>query len=310
VSKTVKAASSKKPLPLLPALTALVATGGLAVLAVQVYRHPRETVNSIMRAGMLLSGARETTYDIDGIPLHYYYAGRRGTPIVLIHGLGSSAEVWAAVMAQLSNQFLVYALDMPGHGKTPLAPEGTSIQANAYYLKRFLDELGYPHVTLVGNSLGGWIATRFAVDFPERVRHLYLLNSAGLIRENFNSPYATDRATARRAIENIVGYSLPLPGFLLDAVVRTSQMPSYAGFIQNYDAQEELDPVLAQVQAPTTIIWGVRDGLFPIACANDFHSGIANSDLILLQRVGHVPQMQAPVRVARIIAKREQERPR
>ena len=295
----------KKSLPLLPSITALVATGGLAMLAVEFYRRPKETLNNVVRAGMWLSGVREETCDIDGIPLHYFYAGRSGNPIVLIHGLGSSAEAWAGVMPQLSKQFLVYAPDMPGHGDTPLGPWGTSIRANISYLKRFLDKLGYPRVTLVGNSLGGWIATRFAVDYPECVHHLYMLNSVGLIRENVNSPYAIDREMARRAVKNILGYSLPLPGFLLDAVVRTSQMPAYSGFIRNYDAQEELDGVLAQVQAPTTIIWGVRDGLFPITCANDFHAGIANSELILLHKVGHIPQVQAPLKVARIITERE-----
>src|SRR5207245_1725134 len=196
--------SSKNSLPLLPGLTALVVTSGLAVLAVQVYRRPRETVNSMVRASMWLSGVREETCDVNGLPVHYYCAGRGGIPIILFHGLGGSAEVWAALMLQLSKQFLVYAPDMPGHGKTPLASEGTSIQANVSYLKRFLEVLGYPRVTLVGNSLGGWIATRFAVDYPEHIHHLYLLNSAGLIRENFNSPYATDRVMARRAVENIV----------------------------------------------------------------------------------------------------------
>jgi len=298
--------SPKKSLPLLPGITALVATSGLAVLAVEFYRRPKETVNSVVRAGMWLSGIHEDTCDIDGIPLHYFYAGRSGPPIVLVHGLGSSAEIWAGLMSQLGKQFRVYAPDMPGHGETPLAPEGTSIRANVSYLKRFLDKLGYPHVTLVGNSLGGWIATRFAVDYPERVHHLYLLNSAGLIRENFNSPYATDRGMARRAIENMLGYSLPLPGFLLDSVVRNSQMPAYSGFIHNYDAQEELDDILAQIKAPTTIIWGVRDGLFPINFANDFHAGIVNSELILLRKVGHIPQVQAPLKVARIIVEREQ----
>ncbi len=298
--------SPKKPLSLLPTITALAATGGVAVLAVEFYRHPRETVNSVMRVGMRLGGIHEDTCDVEGVPLHYFYAGRSGdTPIVLVHGLGSSAEVWAGLMTRLSKQFRVYAPDMPGHGETPLAPEGTSIRANVSYLKRFLDRLGYPRVTLAGNSLGGWIATRFALDYPERVRHLYLLNSAGLIRENFTSPYSTDRGMAKRSIENMLGYSLPLPGFILDSVVRNSQMPAYSGFIHNYDAQEELDEVLGQVQVPTTIIWGAKDGLFPVNYANDFHAGIANSELILLRKVGHIPQLQAPLKVARIITQRE-----
>jgi abhydrolase domain-containing protein 6 len=172
-------------------------------------------------------------------------------------------------------------------------------------VKRFLDALGYPQATLVGNSMGGWIATRFAAEYPERVKHLYLLNSAGLHRENGHSPYATDREAAQRLVEYIQGRPLPipLPGFVLDAFVRVSQRPAYKRFIETYDAREELDGILGQVHSPTTIIWGTDDGLLPITCAHDFRSGIADSELILLPGVGHVPQSQAPAEVARIILK-------
>ncbi len=287
--------------PTLPTLVTL-AVGGVA-LAVLFYRRPIETMTNLARITMLLRGMREATCEVDGFPIHYYYAGRRGTPLILIHGLGASAESWALLMPRLSKEYLVYAPDLPGFGKTPLAPEGFNIRTLVLYVRRFLDALGYPQVTLVGNSLGGWIATRFAVDYPQRVKRLYLLNSAGLRRENGHSPYATDRAKAHRSIERIQGQRIPmpLPGFLLDAMVRVSQRPAYKGFIENYDPQEELDSVLAQVQALTTIIWGMQDGLFPITCAHDFHRGIANSELNLLPGVGHVPQTQATAEVARII---------
>ena len=290
-----------KSFPVIPALLSVGAVAGLTALAVRFYRHPRETMIDVVRAGMLLAGIREETCNLAGVAMHYYCAGRRGTPIVLIHGLGSSAETWASLIPMLSKEYLVYAPDLPGFGKTPLAPEGTNISTHVLYLERFLDALGYPCVTLVGNSLGGWIATRFAVEHPERVEQLYLLNSAGLRRENLHSPYAKDRIAARRSLEHMLGFSFPVPKFVLDAVVRNSQTPAYAGFIRGYDPREELDSVLANVQVPTTIIWGERDNLLPLICAHDLQSGIANSELVLLPHVGHMPQIQAPVKVARII---------
>ena len=293
--------SSRNWLAPLAGIAALIATGGMTALALQLYRRPLETTNAVLRLGMLLAGAREETCDLNGLPLHYYCAGRRGTPIILIHGLGNSAEVWASMVLLLSKEYLVYALDLPGFGKTPLAPEGANVHTHVLYLQRFLDALGYPRVTLVGNSLGGWIATHFAAQYPERVSHLYLLNSAGLRREQMNSPYAIDRAAARRSMKHIWGYEMPLPGFLLDAVVRISQLPAYVNFIEGYDPQEELDEVLPQVQVPTTLIWGTRDGLFPSTFAHEFHTSIANSELILLDGVGHMPQVQVPAKVARII---------
>jgi pimeloyl-ACP methyl ester carboxylesterase len=290
-----------KSFPLIRTLLTIVAVGGLTAMAVRIYRRPRETLIDVVRAGMLLAGIREETCNLGGVAMHYYCAGRRGTPIVLIHGLGSSAETWAGLIPMLSKEYLVYAPDLPGFGKTPLAPEGTNISAYVLYLERFLDALGYPRVTLVGNSLGGWIATRFAVEHPERVDRLYLLNSAGLRRENLHSPYAEDRIAARHTLEYISGFSVPVPKFVLDAVVRNSQTPAYVGFIRGYDPREELDSVLADVQVPTTIIWGELDHLLPLICAHDLHSGIANSELVLLPHVGHMPQIQVPVKVARII---------
>lgn len=294
-------ASKTKSFSIISALLTIGAIAVLTFLAVRIYRRPRETLIDVVRAGMLLAGIREETCNLGGVAMHYYRAGRRGSPVVLIHGLGSSAETWAALIPLLSKEFLVYAPDLPGFGRTPLAPEGTNINTHVLYLKRFVDALGYPRVTLVGNSLGGWIATRFAVSHPERVEQLYLLNSAGLRRENWHSPYAGDRVTAKQSLEYIMGFPVPVPKFVLDAVVRNSQTPAYVGFIRGYDPREELDAVLADVHVPTTIIWGEQDHLLPLTCAHDLYSGVANSELVLLPRVGHMPQIQAPGKVARII---------
>src|SRR5713226_386557 len=228
-----------KSFSIIPTLLTISSVGCLTALAVRIYRRPRETMIDVVRAGMLFAGIREETCNLAGVAMHYYCAGRRGTPVVLIHGLGSSAETWAALIPMLSKEFLVYAPDLPGFGKTPLAPEGTNISTHVLYLERFLDALGYPRVTLVGNSLGGWIATRFAVEHPERVDRLYLLNSAGLRREGMRIPYAEDRASARHSLEYTMGISLPIPPFVLDAVIRNSQTPATAGFFRNYDPREE-----------------------------------------------------------------------
>jgi pimeloyl-ACP methyl ester carboxylesterase len=294
-------ATKTKSVPIIPIVLTICTICGLAVLAERIYHRPRETIVDMVRAGMLLAGIREESCNLAGVAMHYYCAGRRGTPIVLIHGLGSSAEIWAALMLLLNKEYLVYAPDLPGFGRTPLAPEGTNISTHVLYLERFLDALGYPHVSLVGNSLGGWIATRFAAEHPERVERLYLLNSAGLRRENMHSPYVEDRTEAIRSLEQMLGFSVPVPAFVLDALVRNSQTPAYAGFIHGYDPREELDMVLANVHTPTTIIWGERDNVLPLICAYDFQRGIANSELVLLPHIGHIAQIQNPVKVAHII---------
>jgi pimeloyl-ACP methyl ester carboxylesterase len=218
---------------------------------------------------------------------------------VLVHGLGGTAEAWVTLVPLLSRDFLIYAPDLPGFGQTPLAPEKQCITTHANYLGHFLDALGYPQVTLVGQSLGGWIATRYAAEHPERVKRLYLLNSAGLMREGMYSPYTPDRDAAKKYIERIMGYRGPVPRFLLDAIVKVSLEPAFAEFIANYDRAEEVDELLARIHVPTTIVWGTEDRIFPLCCAYDFHQGIPNSRLILAPGVSHNTQVGAARMVAR-----------
>ena len=298
--------SNKKPLFSPARLALLAAAGGLGLVTMQMYRRPLETIADVSRTAMLLTGAHEGTCDANGLPIHYYHAGNNGTPLVFVHGLGGSAENWLFLFPRLSKHYQLYALDLPGFGRTPLAPEGTNIRTHALYLQRFLDAMGLSQVTLVGNSLGGWIATRVALDAPERVRHLYLLNSAGLSREGMFTPYTPDYAAARRAVAHFSRRPVVrVPGFLLKAMVESSRRPAFAGFIEQYDKQEELDGELSQVHVPTTIIWGTEDRIFPLTCAYDFHEGIPGSKLILLTGVGHTPQTGAVSKVAKIILEDE-----
>ncbi len=140
---------------LLSMTTGLGLLAGGTLLATQLYRQPLETVNGLLRWWLLARGVREYSYNLNGVPMHYYCAGRRGTPLILIHGIGNSAEIWTALLPLLRRNFLVYAPDLPGFGRTPVAPEGVNISTHVLYLKRFLDALGYPRAILLGNSLGG-----------------------------------------------------------------------------------------------------------------------------------------------------------
>lgn len=290
--------SAKKALPILIGLGAVAATATTA-LAVQVYQRPVEVAFSLARLRLKLQGAREDVCKVGGLPMHYYCMGQRGEPMVMIHGLGGTGEAYVTIMHQLSHKFLVYAPDMPGFGQTPLAPGKQCITTHVAYLGHFLDALGYPRVTLVGQSLGGWIAMRYAVEHSERVKRLYLLNSAGLIREGMYSPYTPDREEAKKFVEHTTDYHGPIPRFLLDAIVKISREPAYAGFIADYDRAEEVDEILSQIKTPTTIIWGTEDRIFPISCAYDFHQGITGSRLILAPGVSHNTHVGA----ARIVTK-------
>ncbi len=298
----------KKAIPILVALGAVTVASATAALAVQIYQRPVELAFGMARLRLKTLGAREGTCEAGELPMHYYCVGKGEEPVVMVHGLGGTGEAWVNLIPLLSRNFLVYAPDMPGFGQTPLAPEKQCISTHAEYLGRFLDTLDYPQVTLVGQSLGGWIATRYTAQHPERVKHLYLLNSAGLMREGMFSPYTPDRETAKKYVERMMDYRGPVPNFLLDAIVKISQEPAYAEFIANYDRAEEVDDILARITVPTTIVWGTKDRIFPLSCAYDFHEGIRNSRLILAPGVSHNTQVGAARMIARIMREDAKQR--
>lgn len=293
--------SRKKTVTILAVLGAMATAGATAALVVQICRRPIEIAFGVARLSLKLGGANEKTCLTGNLLMHYYQVGQGKEPVVLVHGLGGSAEAWITLIPHLSRDFQVYAPDLPGFGQTPLAPGRQCISTHVEYLGYFLDALGYSQVTLVGQSLGGWIATRYTAEHPERVKRLYLLNSAGLMREGMFSPYAPDRQTAKYYIKRMIGYGGPVPGFLLDAIVKVSREPAYMQFIENYDRSEEVDEILAQITVPTTIVWGTADRIFPLVCAHDFHAGIADSRLVLAPGVSHNSHVGAARKIAQIM---------
>lgn len=111
-----------------------------------------------------------------GSTLYFKQAGQ-GTPLVLIHGLFGSLENLGAIARQLAENFCVYSLDLPNHGRSPRV-ENMSLASMAGDLLAWLDEQGLPQVHLLGHSLGGKVAMELALRHPERVKSLVVLDIA------------------------------------------------------------------------------------------------------------------------------------
>ncbi|MFI5540956.1 alpha/beta fold hydrolase [Nocardia sp. NPDC051900] len=116
---------------------------------------------------------------VEGRKLHYKRAGA-GPSVLLLHGSGSSLHCFDHVASALSSSFDVIRLDLPGFGLTgPRADRDYTVRTFARTVAAFLDSLGVPKASVVGNSLGGNIAWNFALDYPGRVDRLVLINATG-----------------------------------------------------------------------------------------------------------------------------------
>ena len=209
-----------------------------------------------------------------GLPIRYLEGGPdTGEPLILVHGLADSAESWARVVPRLGLARRIILPDLAGFGRVPIPPEGMHFSALNRYFAGLLDALGVERCALVGNSLGGAIAIRYAAAHPGRGSHLFLLNSVAQIATP--PPYfePTTRALARELVDASAGLRR-VPGFILDDLVRRAQEPSR----RDYLASPEPTDVSADLSRVV--------------------------ELIVLPRAGHIPQSSAPRTVAAIIRER------
>ena len=303
------------PSPRRVALAGLVSTGlvsapmlaGLAGSAA-FYLRPLATLRTLSRVGLRLSGASERKAKVDGLPVRYFEASPSSSPmgeepIVLLHGIGDSAETWARMMPALARGRRVISPDLAGFGRTPVPPEGMSLSVLVRYLAGLLDSLGVGRAVLVGNSLGGAVALRYAADNPDRVGRLFLLDSAGLLDGVPPELEPETREEARELARISFGPEAPMPNFFLDDLVRWARNPAHRAYLRS-EEPTDVRGDLGRIQAPTTVIWGEQDRLVPPEHGRTIRDGIPGSELIVLPGVAHVPQLQAPEEVLRIIAER------
>lgn len=293
-----------------------VGAAGLAVVGAAAglayYRRPLAVARELLRLRLRLAGGKERTVEAAGLPIRYLEAGPRRTQaepapgaaaIVLIHGFGDSAETWIHLLPPLAAARRVLAPDLPGFGRTPIPPEGMRFGASVRYLDAFLDALGVERAVLVGNSLGGAIALRYAADRPERVAELFLLAPAGLHGEPPAVLEPATREMARELVEVVSGPGQRTPRFILDDILRRANDPARRAALRSPEPVD-VSQDLPRITAPTTIVWGDRDGLIPLENGERMRAAIAGAELIVLPGVAHVPQLQAPHEVVAIIRDR------
>src|SRR5207253_3503657 len=113
-----------------------------------------------------------------GAKLHYIDAGT-GSPVILLHGLADDVGVWESAIAPLAAKYRVVALDQIGFGRSDKPLLNYRASTFVDFLDGFLNELKIDRASLVGNSLGGWVAADFALTHPERINRLVLCDAAG-----------------------------------------------------------------------------------------------------------------------------------
>jgi len=221
------------------------------------------------------SGIESLDLKIGKRQAHYLKAGS-GPPVVLIHGGASDSNDWAETMTALSQSYSLYALDMLGYGLSDR-------DKTSYYLSEFVDfalgfiqTLGLDSATLalVGHSLGGRICLEIALQHPEKVRRLVLIDTVGFARL---ARWGTFLGATAWAIREALGRRQPYPRFLKK---------------DGEDKDWRCLDKLTTLKVPTLVIWNSRDPYYPLREAIQAKQLIPEVRFEIFPGYGHAPHVK------------------
>ena len=260
--------------------------------------------------------------DIDGVSVHYIMEGRMddSLPIVFIHGTSASLHTWDTLSSLLKTNKKIIRLDLPAFGLTgPNRLNQYSFNFYNQFLDEFLLKLNVTKCIVAGNSLGGSIAWNYAIASPEKVKQLILLDASGYPKKDEKGSLGFKLAgipVLNQALKHISPISLIRKSledaFYNKSLVTAQMVEQYhdmllragnrAAVLELFQHPMKADATkIKTITQPTLIIWGKEDQLISYKNAALFKQDIQNSQILVLDKVGHIPMEEAPNQVATAI---------
>ncbi len=281
-----------------------------------------------LRSGFLQMGA---------LRVHHTHGGH-GSPVLFIHGLGSSGYIeWRFNLEAAASRHRVFAPDLPGFGRSEKPRARYGIPYFTRFIQRYIEGRGLRSVAVVGTSMGGRIALELALEHPRQVTRLVLVNSLGLGRPKMRVSYglvtvprvgeammrvARDALQwapsdlIRRVAARYSGATADLGRTMDDAYLDDlRELYAAAGYHDSYLAtvrslvtlralfggDHDMSGRLNELKLPVQLIWGADDPLFPLAHATQAHAMIERSRLAVIEGAGHTPQAERPEEFNRVL---------
>jgi len=271
---------------------------GLILLLMMFARPPVELSFGQMAPGQ----PADKTVLVFGQMIHYFDVGN-GPVVVLLHGLGSRKEDWLPVIEPLAQKYRLLVPDQIGFGRSDKPLLDYSIQTYVDFLNEYLRQLRIEKASLVGESLGGWIAGLYVAELSGGthlipVEKLVLVDAAGLKLDtpvpNLNPSSLADM----RGLMEAVFYDT---SWLNEDALRrvfTDKLATKDGYtvrsIMSNPAlgAQRMDDRLSNIKVATLVAWGKQDKLVPISAGERYTAGISGAKMVSFDKCGHVPAIE------------------
>ena len=241
--------------------------------------------------------------EINNLNVSYQVAGK-GDVVLLLHGWGGEAASFQPVFEWLAQSHKVYALDLPGFGKSQVPPTAWDSSDYARFVTAFLEKFGIPKAHLIGHSFGGRISIILSAEHPEKVDKLILVDSAGI--------------RPRRTVKYYFRVGIAKAGKLLRRCGKlgahlANAMSARVGSKDYQDAGEmratlvkvvnqDLRSLLPRISASTLLIWGENDKDTPVFFGQIMEKEIPDAGLVVLKEAGHFSYLDKFPQFCRIVA--------
>ncbi len=268
---------------------------------------------------MLPEKPQDQYVKVGNINTRFWAAGSGGPSVILIHGLGACIETWLFNFSALAEHHRVYALDLVGFGRSDRRTAGLSPDSMARFVGEFMQVKQIEKASLVGNSMGGLVSLLVAIQSPEKVSKLVLVDAGGLGKEASmmlrlgSVPVIGELAMrpSRKGVVRTLRNCMYDPSLVTDEIVdmlyavgavvpggekctltALRAMCSIRG--QRAEIVRSIADSMGKITVPTLIVWGNEDRVLPVAHGHAAARKIPNSVLQVFERAGHTPQMEQP----------------
>ncbi len=254
----------------------------------------------------------EKFINVDEHKIRYLESGNSDNTLVLIHGLGASAERWEYVIPHFKEHYRVIVPDLIGFGYSDKPLVDYTTEFFSEFLKKFLNKLEISNPVIVGSSLGGQITAEYTINNNNDVQKLILVSPSGVMKHSTPALDAYVMAAlypnmeaAKSAFEMMSGTSKDIDQKIVESFVERMQLPNakmaFMSTLLGLKNSQVLTEKLSSITVPTMVVWGGKDPVIPVKYADSIVSTIKDCRFYRMDGCGHTPYVEAPDDFVKIV---------